>query len=109
MDQVLSDYRDRLQAAISLMKTDATFTETLNKFTGDDFSQDVAQILVWFSGKDLMACLATRLGTTPGLMRNQLRDWVLKNPERALVFWPEAVQLRDELVRVSSTGLAGRA
>jgi hypothetical protein len=42
-------------------------------------------------------------------MRNQLRDWVLKNPERALVFWPEAVQLREEPVRVSSTGLAGRA
>ena len=59
----------------------------------DAFVADVANILLWFSGKDILAGMADWLSTkavaNPGAFRASLRDWIIANPERALELLPE--------------------
>jgi hypothetical protein len=61
---------------------------------------DVTSILVWFSGKDLLAFIAPRIGFEfPGQLRNQLRNWVRNHPDDALVLLPEWATLKQLLAR----------
>lgn len=59
----------------------------------EGFVGDVAQILVWFSGKDILAGMADWLVTQhvphPGVFRAALRDWIISNPEKTLELLPE--------------------
>jgi len=51
-----------------------------------------AQILVWFSGKDLMASLdgSLKLGRkNPGDMRAAIRYWMRGNPDKVIQYLPE--------------------
>ena len=52
-----------------------------------------AEILVWFSGKDLMSALRPWLASrdigSPGDFRARLRDWVRDHPEETVSFLPE--------------------
>jgi hypothetical protein len=59
----------------------------------EEIMNSPAEILVWFSGKDLMAALAPWLAlqgvAAPGAFRTRLRDWVRENPEDTVSFLPE--------------------
>lgn len=67
----------------------------------DAFVADVAKILLWFSGKDILAGMADWLATksvaNPGAFRASLRDWVIANPGRALELLPEWKSLTEIL------------
>jgi hypothetical protein len=64
----------------------------------DAFISDVANILLWFSGKDILAAMADWLNAkdiaNPGTLRASLRDWVIKNPEHTLTLLPEWKNLK---------------
>ncbi|MBM3879944.1 MAG: hypothetical protein FJ387_09530 [Verrucomicrobia bacterium] len=63
-------------------------------------SLDTSGILVWFSGKDLLANVAPRLGTqSPGQLRSRLRNWVLEHPEQTLAILPEWAALKSTLAQ----------
>jgi hypothetical protein len=59
----------------------------------EGFIADVANVLIWFSGKDLLAGMADWLAangfSSPGEFRATVRDWIMKNPERTLELLPE--------------------
>jgi hypothetical protein len=65
------------------------------------FVTDVSNVLLWFSGKDILAGMAEWLSTkafpNPGAFRAALRDWVISNPERALELLPEWNRLTEVL------------
>jgi len=67
----------------------------------DAFVADVAKILLWFSGKDILAGMADWLVTksvaNPGEFRASLRDWAIANPGRALELLPEWNSLTEIL------------
>jgi len=59
----------------------------------DVFVAEVASVLLWFSGKDMLAGMADWLKTkgmaNPGVFRASLRDWIIANPARAVELLPE--------------------
>jgi hypothetical protein len=67
--------------------------EVLAARFNDVFVDDVATVLVWFSGKDILAGMAdwliSKAVAKPGVFRASLRDWIIANPERALELLPE--------------------
>ncbi|MFH1117073.1 MAG: hypothetical protein V1792_24410 [Pseudomonadota bacterium] len=72
------------------------------EFSFDDaFVAEVSNVLLWFSGKDILAGIAEWLGTkgvdNPGAFRASLRDWIIANPERALELLPEWSSLTEIL------------
>ncbi len=80
-----------------LTATDAGFVQaSLGDYGArfdDAFIADVAKVLLWFSGKDLLAGMADWLSTkgvvNPGAFRAMLRDWIIANPVRTLELLPE--------------------
>lgn len=74
----------------------AAVQESFGGFTArfnDVFVEDVASVLLWFSGKDTLAgmseWLVTRNVANSGAFRALLRDWIIANPARALELLPE--------------------
>jgi hypothetical protein len=67
--------------------------ESLHARFDDAFIVDVSNVLLWFSGKDLMAGMADWLTARrvlhPGAFRASLRDWIIANPIRVLELLPE--------------------
>lgn len=59
----------------------------------DAFVTDVAMVLLWFSGKDILAAMSewilNRGFPNPGAFRAALRDWIIANPSRILELLPE--------------------
>lgn len=59
----------------------------------DAFVNDVPNVLLWFSGKDILAgmadWLANRMVANPGLLRAAIRDWVIAHPSRTIELLPE--------------------
>jgi hypothetical protein len=59
----------------------------------DAFVADAASVVLWFSGKDLLAGMADwpagKGVPNPGALRAILRDWIIANPDRALELLPE--------------------
>jgi hypothetical protein len=57
------------------------------------FLAHVEDILLWFSGKDILAgmsdWLIARAVANPGAFRASLRDWIIANPVRTLELLPE--------------------
>ena len=78
----------RTDSAAVKMSLDA-FASRFN----DVFVADAANVLVWFSGKDLLAGMADWLLAkgiaSPGAFRASLRDWIIANPRRAIELLPE--------------------
>jgi hypothetical protein len=61
---------------------------------------EVSGVLVWFSGKDLMAFIAPRLGLeSPRTIRNEIRNWIQRNPDAALALLPEWSELKRLLAQ----------
>ena len=55
----------------------------------------VGDILVWFSGKDVLSFIAPQIGSdSPKRLRNRLRNWVRNNPEEAVRLLPEWAELK---------------
>lgn len=89
--QQISDFAGRLadqvQAGV-LQNLKSTFHRRFD----EAFLSDVKQVLLWFSGKDLLAGLQRAIPAkvpNAGSFRADLRDWVRANPERALDLLPE--------------------
>lgn len=59
------------------------------------------EVLLWYSGKDLLAALtssiALRPENNPMAFRRRLRDWVRNNPAAALALFPEWQALLNQL------------
>jgi hypothetical protein len=75
------------------------FDEKVTRFSSEDF-MTVDNILLWFSGKDLLAGMRQWLQENdqeaPGTFRTRLRDWMIKTPEKVLTIlkeWRDFVEL----------------
>lgn len=59
----------------------------------DDFVRSSEQVLLWFSGKNLLQALEPWLKKlnypNPGAFRARIRDWIQRNPEETLRLLPE--------------------
>lgn len=67
------------------------FDERRTKFV----ALGVSDILVWFSGKDVLSFIAPQIGSdSPKMLCNRLRNWVRENPEEAVHLLPEWAELR---------------
>lgn len=96
--QAISRHRDPMLAATDLATVQANLSDFATRFN-DALLQDTSQILIWFSGKDMLAGMADWLGRktipNPGAFRALLRDWVIANPARTLALLPEWNALVD--------------
>jgi hypothetical protein len=89
-----------VRAALDPAKITAELTHHAAQLT-DAFLGNTANVLIWCSGKDLMAAMQTWLQTTqrlhPSEYRMRVRDWIIANPDQALVLLPEWNALRNLL------------
>lgn len=96
----IETYRNRFTTVTDEETVHYTLKGFIARFD-DDFIKDVCDILLWFSGKDILAGLAEWLMEkgieNPGLFRASLRDWVIANPERTLELLPEWKGLTEML------------
>jgi len=91
VEEAAAEFVSPIQEAMSAGKLRQGFEELRAMVS----SLDVNGILVWLSGKDLMAFMAPRLGlVSPKIMRNEIRNWIQRNPDAALQFLPEWVELK---------------
>jgi len=97
----IANHRAPMEAATDPATVEASLDAFAARFN-DAFVADTGKVLVWFSGKDLLAGLADWLVAkgvpNPGEFRASLRDWTIANPVRALELLPEW-QGMTELVR----------
>ena len=81
----IEDHRRPMADATDAAAVQASLAAFAAQFD-DAFVADVAKVLLWFSGKDMLAGLAGWLITkgvaNPGALRASLRDWIIANPER---------------------------
>jgi hypothetical protein len=88
----IDDHRRLIVAATDLAAVESSLAFVAARFD-DAFVADLAQVLVWFSGKDLLAGMADWLVTkgvaNPGAFRASIRDWIISNPVRSLELLPE--------------------
>ena len=88
----IEDYRRRIADVTDPPEIEASINAFYARFD-DAFVADVANILLWFSGKDLLAgmtdWLASKVIGYPGAFRASLRDWIIANPMQALKLLPE--------------------
>ena len=93
-------HRDRIAAITDLSAVQVSFDAFIARFD-NAFISDVANVLLWFSGKDILAGMNDWLDTksieNPGRFRALLRDWIIANPQRALELLPEWNSLTDVL------------
>jgi hypothetical protein len=60
----------------------------------------VSDVLVWFSGKDLLSFIAPLLGSGPPReIRNRIRNWIKVNPDEAIGLLPEWAELKRLLTQ----------
>jgi hypothetical protein len=86
-----SSFLTRVENTLNADTIRSDFDSHLARFD-EDFCQDLQLVLLWFSGKDLLAALAPWISgrySSPGNFRAVLRDWCRKNPEDALRLIPE--------------------
>jgi hypothetical protein len=87
-----------IQHTLAPSAVDASLSERSERLAA---ISTVSEVLLWHSGKDLLAALGPNL---PSPARNQpkvflrmLRDWVRRNPEKALAIFPEWQALKTAL------------
>ncbi len=85
-------HQSRIEASMNPVAVQAALDSFFARFD-DTFIADLTNILLWFSGKDLLAGMAdwlvTRSFANPGEFRKSLRDWIISNPDRAIALLPE--------------------
>jgi len=93
-------HRERIVSATDLQSIQEIFDAHFVRFD-EDFLSDGAKILLWFSGKDILAGMAdwfkAKAIANAGLFRAKIRDWIIANPERTLELLPEWANLRKAL------------
>lgn len=94
----IETHRSCMEATTSPQAVQETFDAFATRFD-DEFVSDVNNVLLWFSGKDILAGMAEWLSSkdvsNPGEFRAKLRDWVIDNPDRALELLPEWSRLTE--------------
>ena len=76
------------------------FAESTLRQSFDDYRTKFAafeanDMLVWFSGKNILSLLAPKLGfDSPKLLQNRLRNWIRANPDEAVRLLPEWAALK---------------
>ena len=95
---VIEAHRQPMEVATDPDAVTASLTNFVARFD-DAFVADAANVLLWFSGKDLLAGMAGWISArgiaNPGAFRAALRDWTIANPARALDLLPEWKTLID--------------
>jgi len=88
----INEHRTAINTATDPNTVESSLQRYADYFN-ETFIADTTQLLVWFSGKDLMAgmghWLVGRGVANPGVFRAQLRDWIITNPAEALNLLPE--------------------
>jgi hypothetical protein len=88
----IETHRSRIAVQTDRHTIQTTFQEFSTRFDGN-FIANTAQILLWFSGKDILAgmsgWLAAKGVANPGEFRASLRNWIIAYPERTLELLPE--------------------
>ncbi len=82
----IEDHRGPIVAATAPDSVRASLGTFAARFD-DVFIADVASVLLWFPGKDLLAgmsdWLLSKAVPNPGSFRASLRDWIIANPRDA--------------------------
>jgi hypothetical protein len=98
--QHVETFRRQVEATLEDTAIQASLAERTQKLGGLTTTDEV---LVWYSGKDLLAALApviaTRPEANPKAFRRQLTRWVQDRPQEAVAFFPEWQALLAELAR----------
>ncbi len=96
----IETHRIRIDDATDPNRVEESFEAFAARFD-DAFVADVSNVLLWFSGKDILAGIAEWLSTkgvnNPGDFRASIRGWIIANPERALELLPEWRSLTEIL------------
>lgn len=83
----IETHRQRITTETDPSSVQRSFDAFVARFD-DAFVHDVTNVLIWFSGKDILAGMSewlnTRAFANPGAFRASLRDWIIANPERTL-------------------------
>ena len=100
--KAIEAFRERIEPHLASATIDAELARRKQTFR-EELLSDSEYILCWFSGKDLLAALdeSTRQSVDckePKDLLNRLRDWVMKNPESFLSFYPELQEIRKQLL-----------
>jgi len=94
------EHRNRVEDCLARESVANIFEEQDNFFQSDGF-MTTDNILIWFSGKDLLASLRDWLAANgmgePKDFRIRLRDWMQRNSQRLLTLLPEWERLIDLL------------
>lgn len=89
-------HRNRIVAETDPQIVQTSFQELSVRFNGG-FINDPAQVLLWFSGKDILAGMRDWLVgkgiANPGEFRAAVRNWIIEHPERTLDLLPEWQEL----------------
>ena len=98
----IQTHRSGIMKETDSERVEESYRDTVERFD-DTFIKCVPDVLVWFSGKDLLAGMADRIVErgfdNPGNFRAQLRDWIRDNPGNALELLPEWKELAETLKR----------
>lgn len=96
----ISAHGQRIIAAVDQAHVQESFSSFAAKFD-KLFINDVGSVLLWFSGKDILAGMADWLHVkdipNPGAFRARMRDWIIANPETTLEILPEWDRLTEVL------------
>lgn len=95
-------YRNQVHECLTPQSVEQVFEEKEGIFGRNGF-MSVDNILVWFSGKDLLSALREWLSGNrqgdPGFFRSKIRDWMISNPSEVLHRLTEWQHLVDVLDR----------
>ena len=88
----VQQFSEKVIPSLAKRRVEELFGEFAARLT-EDFVSSPDNVLLWFSGKDLMAALEPWTSkhnlTSAGGFRARLRDWVRNHPEDALEHLPE--------------------
>lgn len=88
----ISEFRKRILKNTDAVRAESAFAAYVDHFR-ESFLDDVPSVLLWFSGKDLMAAMSqwllSRSIPNPGVFRAAIRDWIIAHPDLVLELLPE--------------------
>lgn len=98
----IEGFRNQIEPHLAVAAIEAEITRRRGSFSVASLN-NCEHVLAWCSGKDLIAAVdLVATGDTrlrgPKDLCNRLRDWVMKNPESFLSFFPELQEIRKQLL-----------
>ncbi len=100
--QAIGAFREKIEPHLASATINAELARRKEIFR-EELLSDSTYILCWCSGKDLLAALNDSARQSVGCKEpkdilNRLRDWVMKNPDSFLSFYPELQDIRIQLL-----------